>query len=58
VQLSSIEADSALARALATAGKAGETRSFYERAVLWSEAGVAASEAVSLLMEQLSSSPK
>jgi len=56
--VSSTEADVALARALAAAGKAGATRSFYERAVLWTEAGVAASEAVSLLMEQLSSSPK
>jgi hypothetical protein len=51
-KVTSTEADATLTRALAAAAKAEGTRSFYESAVLWAEAGMAASEAVSILMEQ------
>lgn len=57
-KVTSTEADATLELALAAAGKAEGARSFYESAVLWTEAGVAASEAVSILMAQLSSSAK
>lgn len=46
----SAEADAALAQALDAARKAEEASTFYESAVQWTKAGVAANEAVSLLV--------
>ena len=55
-KVTSAEADATLTRALAAARKTEGTRSFYERAVLWTEAGVTASEAISMFLQQLSTS--
>lgn len=51
--VASADADAALTQALAAARRAEETGSFYESAVQWTEAGMSATDAVSLLLEQL-----
>jgi len=52
------EADEALKPAFDAARKAEATRSFYEEAVHWGEAGFIATEVVPMLMKQLSAPPK
>lgn len=47
------EADEALKPAFDAARKAEATRSFYERAVLWSEAGLIVTQVVPMLMKRL-----
>lgn len=49
----SAEADAMLEKALTSARGADGAASFYEAAIGWTEAGVAASEAVSMLIESL-----
>ncbi len=51
--VASVDADAALRQALEIARQAEETRSFYESAIQWTQAGISASDAVSLLLEQL-----
>lgn len=52
------EADEALKPAFDAARKAEATRSFYEEAVHWSEAGFIATQVVSMLMQQPLGPPK
>lgn len=51
------EADEALKPAFDAARKAEATRSFYERAVQWGEAGFIVTQAVPMLMKQLPAPP-
>jgi hypothetical protein len=52
------EADEALKPAFDAARKAEASRSFYQGAVQWSEAGFIATQVVPMLMKQLSAPPK
>jgi len=57
-KVTSNEVDEALKPALEAARKAEATRSFYERAVHWGDAGLIAIQVVSMLTKELSAPPK
>lgn len=57
-RVASADADTALSAALAAARSAEAAGTFYETAVRWTEAGVAASQAVSALIGQLPAPPE
>jgi hypothetical protein len=57
-RVSLAEADEALKPAFDAARRAEATRSFYEGAIHWGEAGFIATQVVPMLMNQLSAPPK